>query len=147
MFDGYLLSVLIWLPILGGVVTLFSGDNLGARPVALLVSAVTFFISLLLWLGFNPEGYQMQFVEFAPWIESFKINYHLGVDGISMPLILLNTLTTVLIVIAGWEVIKHKPAQYMAAFLMMEGVINGVFAAQDSILFYVFFEVLVNKYT
>jgi len=142
MFDGYLLSVLIWLPILGGVVTLFSGDNLGARPVALLVSAVTFFISLLLWLGFNPEGYQMQFVEFAPWIESFKINYHLGVDGISMPLILLNTLTTVLIVIAGWEVIKHKPAQYMAAFLMMEGVINGVFAAQDSILFYVFFEAM-----
>jgi len=142
MFDGYLLSVLIWLPIIGGVVTLFSGDNLGARPVALLVSAVTFFISLLLWLGFNPEGYQMQFVEFAPWIESFKINYHLGVDGISMPLILLNTLTTVLIVIAGWEVIKHKPAQYMAAFLMMEGVINGVFAAQDSILFYVFFEAM-----
>ncbi|HIP93861.1 MAG TPA: NADH-quinone oxidoreductase subunit M [Leucothrix sp.] len=142
MFDGYLLSVLIWLPILGGVVTLFSGDTLGARPVALLVSAVTFFISLLLWTGFNPEGYQMQFVEFAPWIESFKINYHLGVDGISMPLILLNTLTTVLIVLAGWEVIKYKPAQYMAAFLIMEGVINGVFAAQDSILFYVFFEAM-----
>jgi len=142
MFDGYLLSVLIWLPILGGVVTLFSGDTLGARPVALLVSTVTFFISLLLWTGFNPEGYQMQFVEFAPWIESFKINYHLGVDGISMPLILLNTLTTVLIVLAGWEVIKYKPAQYMAAFLIMEGVINGVFAAQDSILFYVFFEAM-----
>ncbi len=142
MFDGYLLSVLIWLPIIGGIVTLFSGDTLGARPVALLVSAVTFFISLLLWTGFNPEGYQMQFVEFTPWIESFKINYHLGVDGISMPLILLNTLTTVLIVLAGWEVIKHKPAQYMAAFLIMEGVINGVFAAQDSILFYVFFEAM-----
>ena len=142
MFDGYLLSVLIWLPIIGGIVTLFSGDTLGARPVALLVSAVTFFISLLLWTGFNPEGYQMQFVEFAPWIESFKINYHLGVDGISMPLILLNTLTTVLIILAGWEVIKHKPAQYMAAFLIMEGVINGVFAAQDSILFYVFFEAM-----
>ncbi len=142
MFDGYLLSVLIWLPIIGGIVTLFSGDTLGARPVALLVSAVTFFISLLLWTGFNPEGYQMQFVEFMPWIESFKINYHLGVDGISMPLILLNTLTTVLIVLAGWEVIKHKPAQYMAAFLIMEGVINGVFAAQDSILFYVFFEAM-----
>lgn len=142
MFDGYLLSVLIWLPIIGGIVTLFSGDTLGARPVALLVSAVTFFISLLLWTGFNPEGYQMQFVEFTPWIESFKINYHLGVDGISMPLILLNTLTTVLIILAGWEVIKHKPAQYMAAFLIMEGVINGVFAAQDSILFYVFFEAM-----
>ena len=142
MFDGYLLSVLIWLPIIGGVVTLFSGDKLGARPVALLVSVLTFFISILLWTGFNPQGYQMQFVEFAPWIESFKINYHLGVDGISMPLILLNTFTTVLIVLAGWEVIKHKPAQYMAAFLIMEGIINGVFAALDSILFYVFFEAM-----
>ncbi|MCL4166183.1 UNVERIFIED_CONTAM: hypothetical protein GTU68_041453, partial [Idotea baltica] len=84
----------------------------------------------------------MQFVELAPWIEAFKINYHLGVDGISMPLILLNTFITVLIVVAGWEVIKHKPAQYMAAFLIMEGIINGVFAAQDSILFYVFFEAM-----
>jgi len=142
MFDGYLLSALIWLPILGGFITLFSGSKLIARPVALLVSVITFILSILLWTGFNPEGYQMQFVELAPWIESFKINYHLGVDGISMPLILLNTFTTVLIVLAGWEVINHKPAQYMAAFLIMEGIINGVFAAQDSILFYVFFEAM-----
>ena len=142
MFDGYLLSVLIWLPIVGGIITLFSGDKFAARPVALIVSVLTFVISLQLWSDFNPQGYQMQFVEMAPWIESFKINYHLGVDGISMPLILLNTFITVLIVLAGWEVIKHKPAQYMAAFLIMEGIINGVFAAQDSILFYVFFEAM-----
>ncbi len=142
MFDGYLLSILIWLPILGGVVTLFAGDKFAARPVALVVSVLTFAISLLLWTGFNPEGYQLQFVEKLPWIETFKINYSLGVDGISMPLLLLNTFITVLIVLAGWEVIKKKPAQYMAAFLIMEGIINGVFAAQDAMLFYVFFEAM-----
>jgi len=142
MFDGYLLSVLIWLPILGGVITLFSGDRWGARPIAFIVSLATFIISIFLWIDFNPQGYQMQFVEFAPWIEAFKINYSLGVDGISMPLILLNTFTTVLIVLAGWDVIRHKPAQYLAAFLIMEGIINGVFAAQDAILFYVFFEAM-----
>ena len=103
---------------------------------------LTFAISLLLWTGFNPEGYQLQFVEKLPWIETFKINYSLGVDGISMPLLLLNTFITVLIVLAGWEVIKKKPAQYMAAFLIMEGIINGVFAAQDAMLFYVFFEAM-----
>ncbi|MEE9310731.1 MAG: NADH-quinone oxidoreductase subunit M [Cocleimonas sp.] len=142
MFDGYLLSVLIWLPIIGGILTLLTGDKFATRPVALIVSVLTFAISLLLWTGFNAKGYQLQFVELIPWIESFKINYHLGVDGISMPLILLNTFMTVLIVLAGWEVIKHKPSQYMAAFLIMEGIINGVFAAQDAILFYVFFEAM-----
>ena len=142
MFDGYLLSVLVWLPILGGILTLLTGDKFATRPVALIVSIATFAISLLLWTGFNSKGYQLQFVELMPWIETFKINYHLGVDGISMPLILLNTFTTVLIVLAGWEVIKHKPSQYMASFLIMEGIINGVFAAQDAILFYVFFEAM-----
>jgi len=142
MFDGYLLSVLVWLPILGGILTLLTGDKFATRPVALIISVLTFAISLLLWTGFNSKGYQLQFVELIPWIETFKINYHLGVDGISMPLILLNTFTTVLIVLAGWEVIKHKPSQYMAAFLIMEGIINGVFAAQDAILFYVFFEAM-----
>jgi len=142
MFDGVLLSVLIWLPIVGGILTLLTGDKFATRPVALIVSIATFAISLLLWTGFNSKGYQLQFVELMPWIETFKINYHLGVDGISMPLILLNTFTTVLIVLAGWEVIKHKPSQYMASFLIMEGIINGVFAAQDAMLFYVFFEAM-----
>ncbi len=146
MFDGllqdYLLSILIWLPIIGGIITLFSGDSVATRPIALVVSVLTFALSLLLWTGFNPVGHQMQFVESVPWIEVFNINYSLGVDGISMPLILLNTFITVLIVLAGWEVIKKKPAQYMAAFLIMSGIINGVFAAQDAILFYVFFEAM-----
>ncbi len=142
MFDGYLLSVLVWLPIIGGILVLFSPDKMVARPLALVVSVLTFLISLLLWTGFNAEGYTMQFVELVPWIESFKINYHLAVDGISMPLILLNTFTTVLIVIAGWEVIQKKLGHYMAAFLIMEGIINGVFASQDAMLFYVFFEAM-----
>ncbi len=142
MFDGYLLSVLVWLTIIGGILTLLTGDKFATRPVALIISIATFAISLLLWTGFNSKGYQLQFVELMPWIETFKVNYHLGVDGISMPLILLNTFTTVLIVLAGWEVIKHKPSHYMASFLIMEGIINGVFAAQDAILFYVFFEAM-----
>jgi NADH-quinone oxidoreductase subunit M len=142
MFDGYLLSVLVWLPIIGGFFVLFSPEKRVVRPLALVISILTFLLSLPLWIGFNANGFAMQFVELVPWIESFNINYHLGVDGISMPLILLNTFTTVLIVIAGWEVIQKKPGHYMAAFLIMEGIINGVFAAQDAVLFYVFFEAM-----
>ena len=141
MFDGYLLSVLVWLPIIGGIVTIFVNDRL-ARPVAFVVSILTFLLSLPLWFQFNIEGAQMQFVELLPWIDAYNINYHLGIDGIAMPLILLNTFTTVLIVVAGWKVIKNKIGQYMAAFLIMEGIINGVFAAQDAMLFYVFFEAM-----
>jgi len=84
----------------------------------------------------------MQFVELAPWISRFNVNYHLGVDGISMPLILLNSLMTVLVVIAHWEVVKDKVGQYLAAFLIMSGLINGVFASLDAILFYTFFEAM-----
>ncbi len=142
MFDGYLLSALVWLPIIGGVITLLVNDRILARPVALIVSVLTFVVSIPLWTNFDPNGYAMQFVELIPWIDTFNINYHLGVDGIAMPLILLNTFTTVLIVIAGWQVIQHKVGLYMAAFLIMEGIINGVFAAQDAILFYVFFEAM-----
>ena len=142
MFDGYLLSVLVWLPIIGGIAVLFAPEKRVARPLALVVSVLTFIISIPLWTGFNPTGFAMQFVELSPWIATFNINYHLAVDGISMPLILLNTFTTVLIVIAGWEVIQKKPGHYMAAFLIMEGIINGVFAAQDAMLFYVFFEAM-----
>jgi NADH-quinone oxidoreductase subunit M len=82
----------------------------------------------------------MQFVELAPWIPRFNVNYHLGVDGISVLFILLNSFVTVLVVIAGWEVIENRVAQYMAAFLVMSGLLNGTFAALDSLLFYVFFE-------
>jgi hypothetical protein len=82
----------------------------------------------------------MQFVEQMPWITRFNVQYLLGVDGISMPFILLNSLVTVLVVLAGWEVIEDKQAQYMGAFLIMSGLMNGIFSALDGVLFYVFFE-------
>jgi NADH-quinone oxidoreductase subunit M len=135
------LSLVIWVPIIGGLCVLVAGDRL-SRPAALIVSVLAFLLSIPLYTGFDAGTYEMQFTEFAPWIETFNINYHLGVDGIAMPLILLNTFMTVLVVLAGWEVIKKKTAQYMAAFLIMEGLVNGVFAAMDSMLFYIFFEAM-----
>ncbi len=140
-----LLSLVVWTPIIGGLLVLAIGSGkhaLEARVVSLLVALLTFAISIPLYVQFDPSSYQMQFVELYPWIERFNINYHLGVDGISMPLILLTTFTTVLVILAGWEVIQYKPAQYMAAFLIMEGLMNGVFAALDAMLFYVFWEAL-----
>ena len=141
--DWPLLSLVIWLPIIGGFIVLAAGDKSpdGARRLALGFSVLTFLVSLPLWLYFDNTTHAMQFEE-GPyvWIEAFRIMYHLGVDGISMPLILLTTFTTVLVVIAAWEVIQKRVAQYMAAFLIMEGMMNGVFAALDSVLFYIFFE-------
>jgi len=143
--DLPLLSLVVWVPIVGGLLVLLTGSGrsgLEAKVLALLVALLTFAISIPLYTGFDTATYQMQFVELKPWIEAFGINYHLGVDGISMPLILLTTFTTVLVVIAGWEVISYKPAQYMAAFLIMEGLMLGVFAALDAMLFYVFWEAM-----
>ncbi|MBD3618457.1 MAG: NADH-quinone oxidoreductase subunit M [Chromatiales bacterium] len=143
--DWPLLSLVIWLPIIGGFIVLAAGDKApdGARRLALGFSVATFLISLPLWTEFDRSTHAMQFEE-GPyvWIEAFKIMYHLGVDGISMPLIILTTFTTVLVVIAGWEVIQKRVAQYMAAFLILEGMMVGVFAALDSILFYIFFEAM-----
>jgi len=143
--DLPLLSLVIWTPIVGGLLVMLIGSGrtgLEAKVLALLVSILTFAISIPLYTGFEAGSYQMQFTEWAPWIESFSINYSLGVDGISMPLIVLTTFMTVIVVIAGWEVIKKKPAQYMAAFLIMEGLMIGVFAALDAMLFYVFWEAM-----
>ena len=143
MSDLPLLSLVIWLPIIGGLVVLAigaGGNNNAVRWTALAASIVTFLASVPLWTGFDLTTHEMQFIERAVWIPAFNIFYHLGVDGISMPLILLTTFTTVLVVIAGWEVIQYKVAQYMAAFLIMEGMMNGVFAALDGVLFYVFWE-------
>jgi len=136
-----ILSLVIWLPIIGGLIVLALGDKL-CRPVALAVSVLAFLVSLPLLIGFDATTHHMQFEEKHLWIQAFNVYYHLGIDGISMPLILLNTFMTVLVVLAGWEVIRSKPAQYMAAFLIMEGFVNGVFASLDSILFYVFFEAM-----
>jgi len=135
-----ILSLVIWLPIVGGLLVLASGDRVNPRPLSLAVAMITFLTSLLLYSGFDSSTADMQFEEKAAWIPVFKIFYHLGIDGISMPLIILTTFTTVLVVLAGWEVIKDRPAQYMAAFLIMEGLMNGVFAALDAMLFYVFWE-------
>jgi NADH-quinone oxidoreductase subunit M len=144
MTDLSILSVLIWLPILGGIWVLIVGDKQAAtaRPIALTVSLLTFLLSLPLYFEFNTTTAAMQFTEQLAWIPAFGINYHLGVDGFSMPLIILTTFTTVLVILAGWEVIKYKPAQYMAAFLIMEGLMNGVFSSLDAILFYVFWEAM-----
>jgi len=142
--DWPILSFTIWLPIVGGVMVLASGDKAPnvSRWTALAVAVLTFLVSLPLWSGFDVGTAQMQFVERAPWVPLLHIEYYLGVDGISMPLILLTTFLTVLVVIAGWEVIQYKPHQYMAAFLLMEGVMIGVFAALDAMLFYVFWEAM-----
>jgi NADH-quinone oxidoreductase subunit M len=143
--DLPLLSLVIWTPIVGGLLVMLTGSGrsgLEAKVLALLVALLTFALSLPLYTGFDTATYQMQFTELKPWIETFGINYHLGVDGISMPLILLTTFMTVLVVIAGWEVIRNKPAQYMAAFLIMEGLMIAVFSALDAMLFYVFWEAM-----
>jgi len=137
-----LLSFVIWLPIVGGLIILADSEREGSnpRPWALAFAMLTFLTSLLLYSGFDSSTAAMQFEEKASWISAFNVYYHLGIDGISMPLIILTTFTTVLVVLAGWEVIKERPAQYMAAFLIMEGLMNGVFAALDAVLFYVFWE-------
>ncbi|RLJ16673.1 NADH-quinone oxidoreductase subunit M [bacterium endosymbiont of Escarpia laminata] len=142
--DWPILSLTIWLPIIGGIMVLASGDREpnATRWTALIVAALTFVSSLPLWFGFDSGTAAMQFVERASWISQFKIEYYLGVDGISMPLIILTTFITPLVIIAGWEVIKYKPSQYMAAFLIMEGVMVGVFSSLDAMLFYVFWEAM-----
>lgn len=106
------------------------------RWLALLASLATFAASLLLWTGFDRTTWHMQFVERLPWVPAFRVEYFLGVDGFSMPLIVLTTFLTPLVIIAGWETIKLRPAQYFAAFLILEGLMIGVFAALDAFLFY-----------
>jgi NADH-quinone oxidoreductase subunit M len=142
--DMPLLSLVIWLPIVGGGLLLALGERRvdAVRWLALAVSLLTLIVSLPLFTEFDRSTAAMQFVERAPWIRQFNVEYYLGVDGISMPLILLTTFITVLVVIAGWQVIERQQHQYFAAFLIMEGVMNGVFAALDAMLFYVFWEAM-----
>jgi NADH-quinone oxidoreductase subunit M len=139
-----LLSILIWLPVAGGVAALALGSNRAplVRWVSLAVSVLTFVVSIPLYTAFDPTTADMQFVEMLPWIERFSASYNLGVDGISMPLILLTTFLTPVVVIAGWEVVKSRPAQYFASFLILEGLMIGTFAALDALLFYVFWEAM-----
>jgi NADH-quinone oxidoreductase subunit M len=145
-FGGHLLSVLIWLPIVGGFAILGLNKNANlAKWLALGVSAVALLLSIPLWTLFKTNTASMQFVERAPWINTIHAEFYIGVDGISMPLILLTTFTTLLIVISSWENVAKRLAQYMAAFLILEGLMIGVFAALDGVLFYVFWEAMLNR--
>jgi NADH-quinone oxidoreductase subunit M len=138
-----LLSLAIWIPILFGFLVLATGSDRNAqaaRVIALSGSVLGFAVTLPLYTDFDSKATGFQFMELSPWIQSFNVNYHLGIDGVSLLLILLNSFTTVLVVIAGWDVIKTRVAQYMASFLFLSGVMNGVFSALDALLFYVFFE-------
>ena len=138
-----LLSLAIWIPIIAGVLVLALGGDRRAplqRQVALAGAILGFLVTVPLYTAFRIGTHEMQFVELAPWIQGFNINYHLGVDGISVLFILLNSFITVTVVIAGWSVIESRVGQYLAAFLILSGLLNGVFAALDAVLFYVFFE-------
>jgi NADH-quinone oxidoreductase subunit M len=139
-----LLSVLIWLPILAGLVVLVLGERsivLG-RWVALLAALATFLISIPAYTGFDTGTVGLQFTQKLSWIPSLNAFYSLGVDGISLPLVLLTTFMTIPVIIAGWTVIQQRPAQYFAAFLIMEGLMVGVFCAADALLFYFFWEAM-----
>jgi NADH-quinone oxidoreductase subunit M len=139
-----LLSILIWLPIAAGIVVLLLGErNVGAgRWVSLAASVATLALCVPLWGDFNTHTAAYQFVEKAAWIPGFHAYYALGVDGISMPLIVLTAFMTIPVVIGGWRVITKRPAQYYAAFLIMEGLMIGVFSATDALLFYFFWEAM-----
>ncbi len=136
------LSFVIWLPIVGGLLVLAIGNSRvdSVRKVALGFSLGAFLLSLPLYIGFDHSTAQFQFTEHVEWVPAFNINYSIGIDGISLPLILLTTFLTVLVVIAGWKVVEYRVAHYMAAFLMLEGLMIGVFSALDAVLFYVFWE-------
>ena len=145
MFESLpLLSLLIWAPILGGIFVLLVGKEQreAVKLFSLVVSSLVFLLSALLYFRFDTTSVLMQFVEYSVWIDTFNINYHLGVDGISVPLILLTTFTTVLVVIACWVVIETRLSQYLAAFLILEGLMIGVFVSLDAILFYFFWEAM-----
>lgn len=145
MFFNNLLSLAIWVPILAGVLVLATGSDERAplaRILALIGALAGFLVTLPLFTHFDRSHASYQFTELHQWIPALNLNYALGVDGISVLFVILNAFITLMVVLAGWEVIQKRPAQYMAAFLIMSGLINGAFAAQDAILFYVFFEAM-----
>jgi NADH-quinone oxidoreductase subunit M len=144
MIADHLLSLLIWLPIVGGVGVLALGEARAgpARWCALGVAALALLATIPLCSGFRSGLFDMQFVERVRWIPTLNAEFYLGIDGISLPLIVLTTFTTVLVVLAGWSSIEKRVSQYLAAFLILEGAMIGVFAALDAVLFYMFWEVM-----
>jgi len=139
-----LLSLLVWLPIAGGLAVLALGDSriALARWLALAIAVAAFMLALPLCSGFDTTTAAFQFVEKMPWIPAFDALYHLGIDGISLPLVVLTTFVTIPVVVAAWSLIEERPAQYFAAFLIMEGLMVGVFTALDALLFYFFWEAM-----
>jgi NADH-quinone oxidoreductase subunit M len=138
-----LLSLAIWIPIVAGAVVFAMGGDRHAnaqRWIAFAGAVLGFLVTLPLYTGFDLQNPGFQFVERHAWIARFNIFYHLGVDGISLLFVLLNSFITILVVIAGWSVIENRVGQYYGAFLVMSGLLNGVFSAADALLFYVFFE-------
>lgn len=139
-----LLSLLIWVPILGAVVLLLFAPRdhqaLAARWIALVTSLITIALCIPLVIGFDVNYDQMQFTEQLSWIAAYDVNYSVGVDGISMPMLLLTCFTNLIVVLASWQTIHHRVAQYLAAFLLMQGTVIGVFCALDGVLFYMFWE-------
>ncbi len=145
IFGLPVLSVVVWLPIVFGILVLATGNDRNAqsaRVIALVGAILGFVVAIPLVTGFDRTTSVMQFGELHPWVTRFNIHYHLGVDGISVLFVLLNSFFTPLVVIAGWKVIEKRVAQYMAAFLIMSGLVNGVFVALDAVLFYVFWEAM-----
>ena len=135
-FEFPLLSLIIWLPIIFGIAVFATGNDRNAqlaRSIALTGSILGILVAIPLYTSFDSSLATMQFVENHVWFERFNVNYHLGVDGISMPLILLNCFITPLVIVAGWQVIKTRVSQYMGAFLVMSGIVNGVFSSLDAI--------------
>ena len=140
------LSLITFLPLVGAVLTFYiRGEDealvaRNARYVALWTSGATFVASLVLWFLFERGTAEFQFVEYYEWMPAFGIAYHMGVDGISMPFVVLSTLLTLICVVASWDSIKTRVREYMIAFLVLETLMVGMFCALDFVLFYVFFE-------
>ena len=137
------LSLAIWLPVVFGLLLIVLGKSAAAptlRWLALAGSSLSFLVTVPLITGFDLTASGMQFTEKMPWIQAFNVNYSLGIDGLSMWFIPLTALITVFVVVAGWQVIEDLVGQYMGAFLILSGLMVGVFSALDGLLFYVFFE-------
>ena len=144
-FFSHILSFSIWVPVLAGIAVLFTSNDKKpdiTRYVALIGGLSAFLVTIPLYTHFNFADGGFQFQEGFRWIPAFHINYHLGVDGIAVPLILLTSFTTVIVIISAWQVIEKRVAQYMASFLIMSGLMIGVFSALDAILYYVFWEAM-----